>query len=66
MFWHNEIDWASIIWEWTKKKGFLFAYGNIWNSKGAFYDKTNDLLRQVCFNIDLSDISLSSITSACI
>ena len=45
-------DWTSIVWQ-RIKKNFLFACGNIWNSKAAFCNKTICLLKHRCFNKDL-------------
>ena len=51
-------DWTSIVWHWTNRKYFLFARGNISNSKGAFYNKKTCLLRYGCFNRYLSVVTL--------
>ena len=32
--------WTSIVWQWTNRKHFLFAQGNIWKFKVGFCNKT--------------------------
>ena len=41
----------------ANRKPFLSARRNIWNSNGAFYNKTNCLLRRGCFNRYLSVVT---------
>ena len=53
-------DWTSIVWEWTNRKLFLFARGNIWNSKKVIYNKTKCLLRQICYMFQYKYISCYS------
>ena len=50
-------DWTSTVWQWTNRKHFLFARGNIWNFKVAFYNKSTCLLRHECFKRDLSVVT---------
>ena len=50
-------NWTLIVWQWVNRKHFLSARGNIWNSNAAFYNKTTCLLREGCFNRDLSVIT---------
>ena len=46
-------DWTLIFWLWTNRKHALFARGDVWNSKVAFYNKTTYMLWQWFFNRDL-------------
>ena len=46
-------DWTLIVWLWTSRKHALFAQGDIWNSKVAFFNKTTYMLWQWFCNRDL-------------